>query len=320
VEASDRPERAETGADRLAVLMPGAGHIVHMPSHIYYRVGRYRDALEANKAAVAADEAYIDAHKPSGPYPLAYYPHNLHFLVAAAYAAGDGETALGAAAKLRKVVSAEMASAIPMVQPDMAAPYWATAMFGTPEAALALTVPDNAPTYVKALWRYARGIAFVSLGRLDDVANEIAAIQALEGEDDLAKAASAGIPGPDVLKIAREVLTGRIAQAQGDLPAAIAAFERAAVLQDGLAYMEPPYWHYPIRQSLGATLLMAGRTTEAEAAFQAALHRAPNNGWALFGLVEAAKARGDGAAAQDAEARLTGVWVGDRSLLELKRL
>ena len=123
-----------------------------------------------------------------------------------------------------------------------------------------------------------------------------------------------------MLQIAREVLTGRIAQAKGDLPAAIAAFERAAVLQEGLAYMEPPYWYYPVRQSLGAALLTAGRVDEAEQAFQAALRRAPNNGWALFGLMEAAKARGDRAAAQDAEARLAKVWVGDRSLLELKRL
>src|SRR4051812_24782679 len=122
------------------------------------------------------------------------------------------------------------------------------------------------------------------------------------------------------LQIAREVLTGRIAQAKGDLPAAIAAFERAAVLQEGLAYMEPPYWYYPVRQSLGAALLAAGRVTEAEEAFQAALRRAPNNGWALFGLMEAAKARSNGAAAQDAETRLAKVWVGDRSLLELKRL
>jgi len=320
VEASDRPERAEAGADRLAALMPGAGHIVHMPSHIYYRVGRYRDALAANKAAVAVDEVYINAHKPSGPYPLAYYPHNLHFLMAAAHAAGDGKTALEAAAKLQKVVSADLASAIPMVQPDMAAPYWANAIFGTPEAVLALTAPDNAPTYVKAMWRYARGLALVSQGHPDNAANEIAAIQALKGNEDLAKAASAGIPGPDVLNIAREVLTGRIAQAKGDLPGAIAAFERAAALQDGLAYMEPPYWHYPVRQSLGAALLAAGRAAEAEEAFQAALRRAPNNGWALSGLREAAKARGDGAAAQDAEARLGKIWVGDRGLLELKRL
>jgi tetratricopeptide (TPR) repeat protein len=116
------------------------------------------------------------------------------------------------------------------------------------------------------------------------------------------------------------VLTGRIAQAKGDLSGAIAAFERAAALQDGLAYMEPPYWPYPIRQSLGAALLAAGRTAAAEEAFQAALRRSPNNGWALFGLRETAKARGDGAAVQDAEARLDKIWVGDRSLLELRRL
>jgi tetratricopeptide (TPR) repeat protein len=320
VEASDRPERAEAPADRLAALMPGAGHVVHMPSHIYYRVGRYRDALAANKAAVAVDEVYIDTHRPSGPYPLAYYPHNLHFLLAAAHAAGDGATALEAAGKLRQVISPELASAIPMVQPDMAAPYWANAVFGRPEAVLALTVPDDAPTFVKAMWRYARGITFVSQGRADNAESEIAAIRALEGADDLAKAAGAGIPGPAVLGIAREVLGGRIAQANRDLPAAIAAFERAAALQDGLAYMEPPYWYYPVRQSLGAALLAAGRPAEAEEAFRAALRRAPNNGWALFGLAQAAKARGDGAAAQDAEARLDKVWVGDRSLLELNRL
>jgi len=170
------------------------------------------------------------------------------------------------------------------------------------------------------MWRYARGITFVSQGRTDNAENEIAAIRALEGADDLAKAAGAGIPGPAVLGIAREVLGGRIAQANRDLPAAIAAFERAAALQDGLAYMEPPYWYYPVRQSLGAALLAAGRPAEAEEAFRAALRRAPNNGWALFGLAQAAKARGDGAAAQDAEARLDKVWVGDRSLLELNRL
>src|SRR6476646_975193 len=216
VEASDRPERAEAPADRLAALMPGAGHVVHMPSHIYYRVGRYRDALAANKAAVAVDEVYIDTHRPSGPYPLAYYPHNLHFLLAAAHAAGDGATALEAAGKLRQVISPELASAIPVVQPDMAAPYWANAVFGRPEAVLALTVPDDAPTFVKAMWRYARGITFVSQGRADNAESEIAAIRALEGADDLVKAAGAGIPGPAVLGIAREVLGGRIAQANRD--------------------------------------------------------------------------------------------------------
>jgi tetratricopeptide (TPR) repeat protein len=167
---------------------------------------------------------------------------------------------------------------------------------------------------------YARGIALVSQARLDDAAGEIAAIRALEGDADLAKAASAGIPAPNVLSIARDVLAGRMARAKGDLPAAIAAFERAVAVQDGLAYMEPPYWYYPVRQSLGAALLATGRTAEAEEAFQAALRRAPNNGWALFGLAATAKARGDEAAVRDAEARLAKAWVGDRSLLALDRL
>ena len=320
VEASDRPDRAAPGADRLAALIPGAGHIVHMPSHIYYRVGRYLDALAVNKRAVAVDEAYIEAVRPSGAYPLAYYPHNVHFLLAAAQLAGDSKTALEAAAKLQAIVSVESASAVPGVQPDMAAPYWAHVLFGTPDGILALPAPENAPPYVRAMWRYARGVALVAEERIDEAANEIAAIEALEGHQDLAKLESARVPGRDVLKIAREILTGRIAQLRGESAATIAAFERAAALQDALAYMEPPYWYYPVRQSLGAALLMAGRADEAEEAFRAALRRAPNSGWALFGLMEAAKARGDAAAAQDAEARLAKVWIGDRRLLNLKRL
>jgi len=320
VDASDRPERAQPGAEKLAALIPGVGHIVHMPSHIYYRVGRYLDALDANKAAVAVDESYIAAMNPTGPYPLAYYPHNVHFLLAAAQLAGDSKTAMDAAAKLRTIVSAEVANAVPMVQPDMAAPYWASAMFGTPEAVLGLPPPDDAPTYVQAMRHYARGVALVAQGHPDEVAAEIAAIESLAGADDLAKAAAAGIPGREVLTIASDVLTGRIAMAKGDPAAAAQSFEKAALLQESLIYMEPPYWYYPVRQSLGAALLTAGRVDEAEQAFQAALKRSPNSGWALFGLKEVAKARGDKAAEQDAEARLSKVWIGDRSILDLKRL
>ena len=320
VEASDRPERAQAGADRLAALIPGAGHIVHMPSHIYYRVGRYLDALDANKAAVAVDESYIAAIAPTGPYPLAYYPHNVHFLLAAAQLAGDSKTALEAAAKLRSIVPAEAAMAVPMVQPDMAAPYWASAMFGQPDAVLALPVPENAPTYVKAMRHYARGVALVEQGGFADVPGEIAALQSLAGAEDLAKAAAAGIPGPEVLTIAQEVLGGRMAMAKGDPAGAIPFFERAAQTQEALAYMEPPYWYYPVRQSLGAALLLAGRPDEARQAFEAALKRSPNSGWALFGLKEAAKARGDKAAEEDAEAKLAKVWTGDRNGLDLKRL
>ena len=320
VEASDKPERAQAGADRLAALIPGAGHIVHMPSHIYYRVGRYLDALDANKAAVAVDESYIGAVKPTGPYPLAYYPHNVHFLLAAAQLAGDSKTAMAAAAKLRTIVSPEAANAVPMVQPDMAAPFWASAMFGQPDEVLALAVQDNAPTYVKIMRHYARGLALLERGRAAEVPAEIAAMESLAGAEDLAKAAAAGIPGPEVLTIAKEVLAGRMAMARGDPAAAIPFFQRAAELQESLIYMEPPYWYYPVRQSLGAALLLAGRTDEADQAFQAALKRSPNSGWALFGLMEVAKTRGDKAAQQDAEARLAKVWIGERGVLDLKRL
>jgi tetratricopeptide (TPR) repeat protein len=166
---------------------------------------------------------------------------------------------------------------------------------------------------------YARGVAFAALGRADEAMGEAAAIERIE-QSDLSMLTGAGIPAAATLQIARGVIAGRVAQARGDYGGAVAAFAKAAALQDGLAYMEPPYWYYPVRQSLGAALLQAGKPAEAEAAFRAALQQKPNNGWAIFGLVEAAKARGDGRAQQEAEARLARTWVGDRSLLSLDRL
>ncbi len=320
VEASDRPERAEPYAERLAALMPGAGHIVHMPGHIYYRVGRYLDALEANKKAVAIDEAYIAAEHPVGIYPVGYYPHNVHFLMAAAQMAGDGPTALKAAARLGEIIPPELGAQVPIAQPVMAAPYFAQAQFAAPEAVLALPHPERVPPYVEAIWHYARGVALARLGKLDDAAAEDAAIEQIGRQDGVTGLARAGIPAPEVLAIAREVLAARMAQARGDLGAAAAAFERAAAGQEGLNYMEPPYWYYPIRQSLGAVLLAAGNVDDAERAFQAALKRAPNNGWAIYGLIEVAKARGDGAGQKEQEARLARTWIGDRDLLDLKRL
>jgi tetratricopeptide (TPR) repeat protein len=320
VEASDRPERAEPYAERLAALMPGAGHIVHMPGHIYYRVGRYFDALDANKHAVAIDEAYIAAEHPVGIYPIGYYPHNVHFLMAAAQLAGDGPTALKAATRLGEIIPPELGAAVPIAQPVMAAPYFAQAQFAAPEAVLALPQPQKVPPYVLAIWHYARGVSFARLGKLDDAAAEDAAIEQIGRQDGVTGLAQAGIPAPEVLAIARDVLAARMAQARGDLGAAAAAFERAAVRQDGLNYMEPPYWYYPIRQSLGAVLLAAGKVDDAERAFQSALQRAPNNGWAIYGLIEVAKARGDAAGQKAQEARLVRTWIGDRDLLDLKRL
>jgi tetratricopeptide (TPR) repeat protein len=321
VEASDRPERAEPYADRLRGAIPNAGHLVHMPSHIYYRVGRYLDALTDNKIATAVDEKYLaDTNAPMGVYRLGYYPHNVHFVLASAQLAGDGATVIAAAEKLRGLIPDEVARDIAMVHPVKAAPYFAHAQFSTPEALLALPDPGDAMPYVKAMWRYSRGIAYAAQRNFDAAMAEVDAIAALERATDFSLLKASGVPGEEVMRLARAVIQGRIAQAQGNLTAAIARFEEAAALQDALPYTEPPYWYYPVRQTLAATLLQAGRLAEAEDQFQHALKRAPANGWSYYGLVQVYKARGDATAAARAEAELARTWVGDRQLLQISNL
>jgi len=321
VEASDRPQRAEPYADRLRGAIPAAGHLVHMPSHIYYRVGRYLDALGDNKIAATVDEKYLaDTNAPMGVYRLGYYPHNVHFVLASAQMAGDGATVIAAAEKLRGLIPDEVARGIAMVHPVKAAPYFAHAQFSGPETILALPDPGDAMPYVKALWRYARGMAFVAQRNFDAAMTEADAIAAIERTADLSLLNASGIPAREVMRLARAVIEGRVAQAQGNLTTALARFEEAAALQDALPYTEPPYWYYPVRQTLAATLLQAGRLAEAEDQFQRALKRAPANGWSYYGLAQLYKARGDAAAAARAEAELAKTWVGDRELLQISKL
>ena len=321
VEASDRPKRAEPYADRLRGTIPGAGHLVHMPSHIYYRVGRYLDALEDNKTAVKVDEQYLaDTNAPMGVYRLGYYPHNVHFVMAAAQMAGDGQTVIAAAEKLRELIPDEAARGIAMVQPVKAAPYFAHALFSSPETIIALPDPGDSIPYVKAMWLYARGVALAARRDFASAAAAADAIGTLEHTADFKLLKESNIPAQDVLRIAQTLILARVAQAKGDTSIAIAQFEKAAALQDALPYTEPPYWYYPIRQSLAAALLQAGRFDEAEQQFQRALARAPANAWSYFGLAELYKARGNTAAANQAEADLARTWIGDRRLLQISNL
>jgi tetratricopeptide (TPR) repeat protein len=321
VEASDRPKRAEPYADRLRGAIPGAGHLVHMPSHIYYRVGRYLDALEDNKTAVKVDEKYLaETNAPMGVYRLGYYPHNVHFVMASAQMAGDGPTVIAAAEKLGKLIPDEAARGIAMVQPVKAAPYFAHAQFSTPETILALPDPGDAIPYVKAMWLYVRGVALAANRDFAGATAAASAIETIERTADFKLLKDSGVPAQEVLRIARTVILARVAQAKGDYRTAIIRFERAAALQDALAYTEPPYWYYPIRQSLAAALLQAGRYAEAERQFQRALSRAPANGWSYYGLAELHKSRGDGSAARKAEADLARTWIGDRKLLQISNL
>jgi tetratricopeptide (TPR) repeat protein len=321
VEASDRPNRAEPYADRLRGAIPGAGHIVHMPSHIYYRVGRYLDALEDNKTAVKVDEKYLaDTNAPMGVYRLGYYPHNVHFVMASAQMAGDGQTVIAAAEKLRELIPDEVAGGIAMVQPVKAAPYFAHAQFSTPETILALPDPGDAIPYVKAMWLYMRGVALAQRHDFAGAAAAANAIETLERTADFKLLKDSNVPAQEVLRIARTLILARVAQAKGDNRTAVVRFERAAALQDALPYTEPPYWYYPIRQSLAAALLQVRRYAEAERQFQRALSRAPSNGWSYYGLAELYKSRGNTTAARKAEADLARVWIGDRRLLQISNL
>jgi tetratricopeptide (TPR) repeat protein len=321
VEASDRPERAEPYADRLVGQMPGAGHMVHMPSHIFYRVGRYKDALKANIDAVASDETYLkETGAPPAVYRLGYYPHNVHFVLATGQMSGDGPTVIGAAEKLQGLIPDAAAKVVAFVQPIRQAPYFAHAQFSTPEVILALPAPDAELPFVKAAWHYARGIAFVKQGNAASAKAEIDAIAAIEKSTDFSLLTAGSIPANDVLKIAAHVIQGRIAQAQGDANAAVTEFEKAATLQDTMSYYEPPFWYYPVRQSLGAALVQAKRYDAASDQFRLSLQRAPNNAWSYYGLTELHKARGDAMALRAAEDQLNNTWVGDRQLLKLSNL
>ena len=321
VEASDRPKRAEPYADRLRGAIPGAGHLVHMPSHIYYRVGRYLDALEDNKTAVKVDEKYLaDSKAPMGVYRLGYYPHNVHFVMASAQLAGDGPTVIAAAEKLRELIPDQAARGIAMVQPVKAAPYFAHAQFSAPETILALPDPGDTIPYVKAMWLYARGAALAARRDFAGATAAADSIETIERTADFKLLKESNVPAQEVLRIARTLVLARVAQAKGDNRTAIVRFERAAALQDALPYTEPPYWYYPIRQSLAAALLQAGRYAEAERQFQRALSRAPSNGWSYYGLAELYKARGNTAAARKAEADLARTWIGDRGLLRISNL
>lgn len=320
VEASDRPERGEPYADKLSALMPGAGHIVHMPSHIYYRIGRYVDSLGANKAASKVDETYLTQTGAVGVYPIGYYSHNIHFVLISAQLLGDKPTVLEQADKLDKWLSNEVVTAVPFAQPVKVAPYFAWAQYGDPDMVLALPDPPGAPPYVKAMWHYARGVAFATKKDVAAARGEADAIGKINTTTDWSTLDAWGVPAQPVLDVAQNVVLARAAQAQDDQKAAIDFFGKAALTQDTIPYMEPPYWYYPVRQSLGAALLATGRPEEAQKEFGLALERERGSAWSLYGMKETAKARNDRQAEKQAADGLAKVWLGDPAMLTLGRL
>ena len=322
MEASATPQKAEAPADRLAKpLMPGAGHLVHMPAHLYHVLGRYRDSMKANIAAAKADEAWLSQSDEAGVYRYGYYPHNVHFIVTAAQLGGDKATALDQSARLRSILGVDVATALPWVQVIYAAPYFAHAQFSSPAEILAQPAPDKQLPYATGMWHYSRAVAAALKNDAAGTEREISALRKLRTETDFKSMVDAGVPATDLLELAEEVAFGRIAYAQNRYRDAAEHFTRAAAIEDRIPYMEPSFWYYPVRQSLGAAQLAMGQPDAARQSFMAALARTPNNGWALFGLAESQRQMNDRPALRSTMAAFERAWLGkDRSALKLTRL
>lgn len=299
VEAA-QPERAVPCAERLASLMPGAGHLVHMPAHIYIRVGRWNDAIEQNVHAVHADEEYIADQRPSGIYPLAYYPHNYHFLAFAATMAGRSQQAIDAARAVVERVDPDVAREVPELQGLLPYHHLTLLTFGRWEEVLSAPRPPADLPFAAALVEYARGFAQANTGDQEGATASLAAVQnTLSGVEQE--------PARTVLEIAVHSLAGEIDLRAGRAESGIAHLREAMRLEDELGYMEPPFWHSPVRHTLGAALLEAGQAAEAEQLFREDLERFPENGWALRGLAVSLEAQGK-SEAEDVERRFTAAW------------
>ena len=302
VEARE-PAKAVPCAERLARLMPGAGHLVHMPGHIYIRVGRWADAIDANRHAVHADETFLEGPTAvrGGVYEGGYYAHNWHFMAFAATMAGASALAQEASAQAAKVITPEMARTVPGAEPILPLPFYTAVTFGRWQEVLRLPLPPADLALASGMAHYARGIAFTALGRR---AQARAAL-------DTVRARGAALPAGDprtVLEIAALVLEGELQLRNRDLAASVRSLQRAVQLEDGLTYMEPPTWYYPVRHSLGKALLAVGRAAEAEQAYREDLARFPENGWSLLGLYQALSAQRKSAEAAQVQRRFEVAW------------
>lgn len=306
-----RPELGIAAAKQLESLLPGAGHMVHMPSHIYIRVGLYHEGTLANERAALSDDTYVTQCRQQGIYPLAYIPHNHHFLWACATLEGRKERAISAALELEKRVDKEMmrVPGLETLQHFMITPLFAWVRFGQWDEVLEAPAPDPDLPYPNGIRHYARGIAFARTGQFDEAARELAALEEIAAEPSMAKIKIAGINTfASVLEIAEDALRGELALEQGKVEEAIAALSEAVEHEDAMAYNEPPDFHYPVRQSLGAALLAAGRFAEAEKVYRDDLETFPENGWSLHGLLESLEAQGRSVDLADVTARFERAW------------
>jgi tetratricopeptide (TPR) repeat protein len=307
VEASRHPERAVPAAERLGNLVPDAGHLVHMPGHIWHRVGRYAESEDANVRAARVDSIYVATHKPEGIYPMMYYPHNVHFIWSSACFDGHSAAAIQAARRLETMWSVEMVRQMAPIEFVCPTTMYTFVRFGRWDDLLKQPAPPAELRFTTGMWHYARGLAFAATGRLPD---------AMAERESLAAIATATPPEAPVgynsataiLSVAQHALAGEIAAKQGRTDEAVKELRDGVKEEDGLHYDEPPDWYLPVRQQLGAVLLVAGRAAEAEAVYREDLEHFRENGWSLFGLAQCLRARKADAEAAAVEKRFARAW------------
>ncbi len=321
VEASRTPERALAGANRLAALAPGAGHLVHMPSHVYIRTGDYQLAAQINQKAAAADRAYIRSSGAQGMYPAMYYSHNLHFIACVSSMSGDYGEAKNAADMLEKHVG-PLVKAMPPLEAFMTIPLAVEVRFQKWEDILKTPQPNADMKVTTTYWHFARGMALAGMGKVSEAEAEYKVVAAVRDATppDAIFAMPFNNRTKDILAIASDVLGAKIAMTKKDNAAAIGMLQEAVAVQDKLNYGEPPDWFSPVRESLGAALLMNGAAADAERVFREDLDRNPRNPRSLFGLHEALKAQQRDYDAGLVEQRFRASWKGGNARLEVADL
>lgn len=323
-EASSNPGKATPSADLLRDLVPGAGHLVHMPSHIYIRTGRYADGIAANEKAVAADEDYISTCRAQGIYPLAYYPHNYHFYWACAQMSGRGKLALD----VSRMLVAKM-SVTKMAEPDWltlqhyyVTPWYSMVRFQQWTELAREQRPPDSLLYTSAIWAYAQGMAAVRTGNTAEARAHLAKMKEVLAIPALADQRIWGINGfASVVGIASGVLEGGCLAADGKYEEAIQMLEATMQNEDKLLYQEPPDWFFPVRETYGAVLLKGKKFEEAESRFREDLTTYPENGWSLAGLYRALKSQGKEKEAMEVKKRFDMAFANaDESLRDISAI
>ena len=303
------PEKGVEGADRLVSLMPGAGHMVHMPSHIYMRIGRYADSYEVNRIAAEVDEEYIAQCRAQGLYPLGYFPHNIHFMAWAAMFQGRSAQALAASRRVAEKIPEELVgNAFGLYETFLSQPIYTMVRFGDWTGVLEEPEPAEEARFMRGAWHYARALAYVNAGDSSLAATELEQLEVLrDAVQEEEYAIGFGAAGT-LLTIGSEIVHGEMAAATSDYPEALSHLERAVRLEDSLLYNEPPDWYFPVRHILGAVLLEAGRASEAEVVYWQDLRKNPDNGYALFGLAQSLRAQKRHDEAAEATERFEMAW------------